>query len=420
VTSLQQALDDAYRREWAFVLAATVRVAGDIDLAEECVQEAFVSAIDAWAKNGVPDKPGAWLTTTARRKVLDAHRRDKTLRAKLPLLVEPDAEGANSDNWLEGAVLNDSVVPDDRLRLIFTCCHPALAHETQVALTLRLVCGLSTQRIARAFLVSEPTMAARITRGKKKIKGARIPFRLPQPADLAERLDAVLSVIHLFFTAGHTASSGETLVDEAVVDRAIDMSRMLYELLPEEPEVQGLLALLMLTDARKATRTGPDGELVLLADQDRTQWNVQQIVEGTQLVTAALTRRPAGRFALQAAIAGTHAQAPTYAATDWSQIVGLYDLLLVAWPTPVVALNRAVAVSMAEGPQRGLDELDLLSEHAGLANYVYFAASRADLLRQLGRNDEAVAAYEQALRLVENEIERDYLDSRLLEVGQIT
>jgi len=417
VTPLQQALDDAYRREWAFVLAATVRVAGDIDLAEECVQEAFVSAIDAWAKNGVPDKPGAWLTTTARRKVLDAHRRDKTLRAKLPLLIEPDAGEADHDAWSEGAPLSDTAVPDDRLRLVFTCCHPALAHETQVALTLRLVCGLSTQRIARAFLVSEPTMAARITRGKKKIRGARIPFTLPQPADLAERLDAVLSVIHLFFTAGHTASSGDKLVDEAVVDRAIDMSRMLHGLLPEEPEVQGLLGLLLLTDARKSTRTNQDGELVLLADQDRTQWNVQEIVEGTQLVTAALTRRPAGRFALQAAIAGTHAQAPTYAATDWRQIVGLYDRLLIAWPSPVVALNRAVAVSMAEGPQRGLDELDQLGQDPELANYVYLAASRADLLRQLGRNDEAVAAYEQALRLVDNEIERDYLDRRLLEVG---
>jgi RNA polymerase sigma-70 factor (ECF subfamily) len=260
-------------------------------------------------------------------------------------------------------------------------------------------------------------MAARITRGKKKIRAARIPFRLPQPADLAQRLDAVLSVIHLFFTAGHTASSGDTLVDEAVVDRAIDMARMLYDRLPDEPEVQGLLALLLLTDARKATRTSQQGELVLLADQDRTQWNLQEIVEGTQLVTAALTHRPAGRFALQAAIAGTHTQAPTYEETDWGQIVGLYDLLLVAWPSPVVALNRAVAVSMAEGPQRGLDELDQLSQDPELANYVYLAASRADLLRQLGRNDEAIAAYEQALRLVDNEIERDYLDKRLLEVG---
>ena len=412
MTPLQQALDDAYRSEWAFVLAATVRVAGDIDLAEECVQEAFVSAIDAWGKSGVPDKPGAWLTTTARRKVLDVHRRDQTLRAKLPLFIEPDSDLPEPQEWQE-----DAVVPDDRLRLMFTCCHPALAHETQVALTLRLVCGLSTQRIARAFLVSEPTMAARITRGKKKIQGARIPFTLPQPADLPERLDAVLSVIHLFFTAGHTASSGDVLVDEAVVERAVDMARMLHALLPDEPEVQGLLALLLLTDARKATRTGHDGELVLLADQDRSKWDLQEVIEGTQLVTAALTRRPAGRFALQAAIAGTHAQAQTYDETDWNQIVGLYDLLLVAWPSPVVALNRAVAVSMAEGPQRGLDELDKLSQDPELANYVYLAASRADFLRQLGRNDEAITAYEQALQLVDNEIERDYLDRRLLEVG---
>jgi len=412
VTPLQEALDDAYRREWAFVLAATVRVAGDLDLAEESVQEAFVSAIDAWDKKGVPDKPGAWLTTTARRKALDVLRRDQTLRTKLPLLVEADEAADELNDASE-----DTVVPDDRLRLVFTCCHPALAHETQVALTLRLVCGLSTQRIAKAFLVSEPTMAARITRGKKKIQGARIPFSLPQANDLPERLDAVLSVIHLFFTAGHTASSGDTLVDDAVVEKAIDLARMLHQLLPEAPEVQGLLALMLLTNARKDARVDDRGELVLLADQDRSRWDQDAINEGTALVRSALQRRPAGRFALQAAIAAVHTQAPTYAQTNWSQIVELYDLLLVAWPSPVVDLNRAVAVAMSEGPERGLEELDRLSQNSELQNYVYLAASRADFLRQLGRNDEAIAAYEEALRLVDNDIEQAFLSGRIADLN---
>lgn len=408
MSGTRRALDDAYRREWAFVLAATVRVAGHLDVAEECVQDAFVAALQDWETNGIPDKPGAWLTTTARRRALDVRRRDKTLRSKLPLLVEPYGSETGFDDLRE-----DNVVPDDRLRLVFTCCHPALATEAQTALTLRLVCGLSTRQIASVCLVSEPTMAARITRGKKKIQVARIPFLLPSESDLAERLDAVLTVIHLFFTAGHTLASGDELTDGEVVRRSIELARILHQLLPRERDVQGLLALLLLTDSRRNTRVDGDGALVLLADQDRSRWDREQIAEGQALVVSALEAGPPGRFTLQAAIAAVHAEASTYDETDWVELVGLYTALLAEWPSPVVALNRAVAVAEVFGPGPGLTLVDELVDDEAMSRYPYLWSTRAEFLRRLERNEEADKAYRQALTLVDNEVERDFLRGRL-------
>jgi len=405
---------DAHRREWAFVLAATARVAGDLDLAEECVQDAYVSALEAWSQQGVPRNPGAWLTTTARRRAIDLLRRDTTLRRKLPLLVEPDEPAPRAH--LEPAEEGSGVIPDDRLRLVFTCCHPALAREAQVALTLRLVCGLSTAEIAQAFLVPEPTMAARVTRAKKKISAARIAYRVPGPAELPDRLDAVLTVVHLLYTTGHTAPGGGSLVRDDLVDRAIQLARMLRLLMPDEPEVRGLLALLLLTDARRATRCAPDGRLLLLEEQDRTQWDRPAIGEGTALVREALRGGRPGRFALQAAIAALHAQAPSYADTDWRQILLLYDLLGRAWTSPVVTLNRAVALAMADGPEAGLAEIGELEQDGRLAGYRYLPAAKADLLRRLGRLGEAAQAYRAALELTANEAERSFLSHRLAEI----
>jgi RNA polymerase sigma-70 factor, ECF subfamily len=407
------AIAEAHRREWAFVLAATARVARDIDVAEECVQDAYVSALDAWSRQGVPSNPGAWLTTTARRKALDALRRDRTLRSKLPLLIEPEPAAPQSAGG------QDDVIGDDRLRLIFTCCHPALAREAQVALTLRLVCGLTTAEIAGAFLVSETTMAARVTRAKKKISAARIAYRVPATPELPDRLDAVLTVIHLLYTTGHTAPAGAGLVRDDLVDRAIGLARMVYLLMPDEREVRGLLALLLLTDARRATRLDGAGRLVLLKDQDRSKWDQGEIAEGTALVVGALrgalrAGRP-GRFALQAGIAAVHAEAPSYQATDWPELLALYDLLLLAWRSPVVALNRAVVVSMIEGPAAGLAELERLEAEDGrLAGYHYLPAARADLLRQLGRAGEAERAYREALELAGNEAERAFLAGQIV------
>ncbi len=407
------AVADAHRREWAFVLAATARVAGDLDLAEECVQDAYVSALEAWSQQGVPRNPGAWLTTTARRRAIDLLRRDTTLRRKLPLLVEPAGPGPGA---AAGAEEGSGVIPDDRLRLIFTCCHPALAREAQVALTLRLVCGLSTAEIAQAFLVSEPTMAARVTRAKKKISGARIAYRVPAAPELPDRLDAVLTVVHLLYTTGHTAPDGGHLVRDDLVDRAIGLARMLRLLMPDEPEVRGLLALLLLTDARRATRCASDGRLLLLEEQDRSQWDRPAIDEGTVMVRAALRGGRPGRFALQAAIAALHARAPAYQDTDWRQILRLYDLLGRAWISPVVALNRAVALAMADGPEAGLAAISDLEHDGRLAGYRYLPAAKADLLRRLGRADEAAQAYRCALELTANQPERDFLTHRLAEV----
>ncbi|MET7803027.1 RNA polymerase sigma factor [Micromonospora chersina] len=391
------------------MLAATARVAGDLDVAEECVQDAYLAALAAWARDGVPDKPGAWLTATAKRKALDVLRREKVFRSKMPLLVEP----AEAEMTEEPA---GDAVPDDRLRLVFTCCHPALAREAQVALTLRLVCGVATGDIARAFLVTETTMAARVTRAKKKIAAARIPYRVPDAAELPERLDAVLTVIHLLFTTGHTAPTGAGLVRAELVDRAVHLTRMLLALMPDEPEVRGLLALLLLTDARRATRTDAEGRLLVLEEQDRSRWDRAAIAEGNTLVLGAFRTGRVGRYALQAAIASLHAVAPSYAATDWPQVVRLYDELLKRWPSPVVALNRAVAVSMVDGPAAALAEVDLLAADPHLAGYHYLPAIRADLLRRLNRAKEAAEAYRAALTLVDNEAERAFLTARLTEV----
>jgi RNA polymerase sigma-70 factor, ECF subfamily len=420
------AVADAHRREWAFVLAATARVARDIDVAEECVQDAYVAALDAWSRQGVPRNPGAWLTTTARRRALDARRRDRTLRAKLPLLIEPgsvpgpggEPADGGSGGAGEAADGGDDAIADDRLRLVFTCCHPALAREAQVALTLRLVCGLTTAEIARAFLVPEPTMAARVTRAKKKISAARIPYRVPGPAELPDRLDAVLTVVHLLYTTGHTAPAGPDLVRADLVQRAIGLARMLRELMPDEREVRGLLALLLLTDARRAARTAADGRLLLLEEQDRELWDRAAIGEGARLVTEALRGRavPPGRFALQAAIAAVHAEAPSYGETDWPQVLGLYDELLRAWPTPVVALNRAVARAMVDGPQAGLADIAAIERAGRLVGYRYLPAAKAALLRRLGRGRDAALAYQAALDLTDNDAERAFLARRIAEV----
>ena len=410
------AVADAHRREWAFVLAATARVAGDIDLAEECVQDAYVAALDAWSRQGVPRNPGAWLTTAARRRAIDELRRNRTLRGKLPLLIEPAPPVAVSSPPAP-VPGEDDVIPDDRLRLVFTCCHPALAREAQVALTLRLVCGLTTTEIAQAFLVPEPTMAARVTRAKKKISAARIAYRVPGAAELPDRLDGVLTVVHLLYTTGHTAPTGENLVRDDLVERAIDLVRMLHSLMPDEREVRGLLALLLLTDARRVTRADADGRLLLLAEQDRSRWNRDAIAEGIALVPGALRGGSPGRFALQAAIAALHAEAPSYAETDWRQIVQLYDALLAVWPSPVVALNRAVALALAEGPEAGLAQIQELEAGGRLADYRYLPAAKADLLRRLGRREEAAQAYRAAMSLTENTAERAFLDRRIAEVG---
>ncbi len=403
----------AHRSDWALVLSATVRVTRDIDLAEECVQDAYVSALAAWARAGVPANPAAWLTTTARRKALDALRRDKTLRAKLPLLIEP---GPAEPDALEPGGGEDSI-PDDRLRLVFTCCHPALGREAQVALALRLVCGLTTAEIAAAFIVPEPTMAARVTRAKKKITTARIAYRVPETAELPERLDAVLTVIHLVFTTGHAAPGGDSLVRGELVDQAIAMARMVAGLMPDEREVTGLLALLVLTDARRATRTDASGRLLLMAEQDRSRWDHGVIAEGARLAAQATRGPRPGRFAAQAAIAAVHATAPDYAETDWPLLVARYDDLLRAWPSPVVELNRAVAVAMADGPDAGLAEIARIEADGRLAGYRYLPAAKADLLRRAGRSAEAVASYRAALELTQNEAERAFLTAAMADVS---
>ncbi len=395
-TSARQAVAEAHRREWARLLAATERDTRDLDQAEECVQDAYTAALFSWTRDGVPARPGAWLTTAARHNALDALRRAGTLRAKLHLLVEPD-------------VAAEPVSYDDRLRLVFLCCHPALAVEAQVALTLRLVCGVSTPDVARAFLVPEPTMAARITRAKKKIMAAGIPFRMPAPAELPDRLDAALTAIHLLFTTGHTAPAGPALTRDDLAAHALDLARMLRALMPDEREVRGLLALLLAGHARRAGRATPDGRLLRLEEQDRSVWDREAIAEADELVVAALRGGAPGRFALQAAIATLHATAPAYADTDWAQILVLYDELLKVWPSPVVALNRAVAVAMVSGPAAALAEVEALERDERLAAYRYLPAIRADLLRRLGRRAEAAEAYERAITLAGNDAERAFL-----------
>jgi RNA polymerase sigma factor (sigma-70 family) len=405
------AVADAHRREWAFVLAATVRVTRDLDLAEECAQDAFAAALAQWRADGVPARPGAWLTTVARNRALDLVRREGRWRRALPLLISDDV----SPDPLDVVAAGDDV-PDDRLRLICTCCHPALPLEARVALTLRAVCGLTTAEVARAFLVSEPTMAARITRAKHKISAARIPYVVPPAAALPERIGGILDVVHLVFTTGHTAPSGDALVRRDLVEHALHLARTLRVLLPDDADVAGLLALILLTDARRHTRVDESGGLLLLADQDRGQWDRAEIAQGIALVREALRTRPPSRFALQAAIAAVHAEAPTWDATDWREIVALYDVLLREWPSPVVRLNRAVALGFAEGPAAALAELDVLGAEPSLAGYGYVAAARADFLRRSGDLGAARMSYQEALLLTENLAERRFLERRLAEL----
>lgn len=404
------AVAGAHRREWALVLAATVRVAGDLDLAEEYVQDAYAQALVVWPRTGVPADAGAWLTTVARRRALDGLRRKATLAGKLALLVEPDIVAGPE-------LVEPEQIADDRLRLVFTCCHPALAPEAQVALTLRLVCGLSTGEVARAFLVPQPTMAARITRAKKKIAQAGVPYRVPPAEELPERVEAVLEVVQLLFTTGHTAPAGTELVRQDLIERSVDLARMLRALLPADPNVAELLALVLLTDARREARVDAAGQLVLLAEQDRDRWDRTAVSEGVALVREALARRPPGRFALMAAIAAVHDQAPSWEHTDWAEIVALYDLLGQLWPAPVVALNRAVAVGFAAGPAAGLAALDALAGEPQLAGYSYLPAARADFLRRLGRFEDARIGYEEALLLTENTVEQQFLARRLTQLG---
>lgn len=402
MTDAARAVTAAHRREWAALLAPAVRLLGDLDAAEECVQDAYLAALTAWEGHGVPDNPAAWLATAARRRALDLLRKRHTARRKLVLLAEPDVDAAPVD--------------DDRLGLVFLCAHPALAPEARIALTLRLVCGVTTAEIAAALLVPEPTAAARITRAKKKIAAAGIPFRVPAPEEWPRRLDAVLTVVHLVFTTGHTAPGAATLVRPDLVDLALRLARLLHELMPREREVAGLLAQLLLTDARRPARCDADGHLVLLEDQDRSRWDRAALDEGRALLLRALTRgRPAppGRFALQAAIAGVHADAPAWADTDWPQILQLYDVLLRVWPSPVVALNRAAARAMVDGPQAALADVDALVAAGRLGSYPYLAVTRAVLLRRAGRPAEAAAAYREALALTTNATEREFLERRL-------
>ena len=399
------AVAQAHRRDWAHVLAATARLTRDLDLAEECTQDAYAQALRTWARTGIPDRPGAWLTTTARNRALDVLRRESVLRRALPLLVSEQSVSGPEDG-----------LDDDRLRLVFTCCHPALSRDARIALTLRLVCGLSTAEVARAFLVPEPTMAARITRAKKKIATARIPYRVPSPDQLAERVGAVLEVVHLIFTTGHTAPIGTHLARQDLVHSAVSLARMLHLLMPNDAEVSALLALLLLIDARADSRLSADGRVQLLAEQDRTRWDTQLIGEGIALLTDALRRRPPTRYAVEAAIAAVHAEAPSWQDTDWAEIVGLYDVLRRLWPSPVVELNRAVAIGLRDGPQAGLDALTPLLAEPALVAYHYLSAARADFLRRLHRWEQAADAYQEALTLTDNDVERAFLTERLAEV----
>ncbi|HWT32670.1 MAG TPA: sigma-70 family RNA polymerase sigma factor [Microbacterium sp.] len=391
-----RAVSAAHGAEWSAVVGAVAHLTGDLDLAEESAQEAFVRAVEVWGGRGIPDRPGAWLTTVASNYARDVLRRRAALTRRLPLLVRDEAVAAVEDAWHS----------DDRLRLIFMCCHPALGREAQVALTLRLVCGISTADIAAAFLVSEPTMAARITRAKRKIAVARIPFRVPDARELSARVSVVCDVLHLAFTVGHAPPSGEQVVRADLVDAAVALTRMLRELLPRERSVTGLLALMLLIDARRATR----GDL--LPDQDRALWDRGRIDEGVALLDIALTG-PADRYAISAAIAALHAQAPTWADTDWSQVVGLYDALGAAWPSAVVHLNRAVAIGMRDGPAAGLAAVDAVAEDPALARYPYLPAARGAFLADLGRWAEAADAYAAAATLTASAPERALLGKRM-------
>ena len=396
-------VDAVYRAESRRVFATLVRLLGDFDAAEEALHEAFRAALEQWPREGIPANPRAWLVSAGRFKAIDQMRHQARIEAlddeaaeNIPAPEDPEAED----------------IGDDRLRLIFTCCHPALHPDAQVALTLREVCGLTTEEIARAFLSSAPTLAQRIVRAKNKIRDAKIPYQVPEPAELPQRLDSVLRVVYLVFNEGYAASSGATLTRHDLSGEAIRLARLLAGLLPE-PEAMALLALMLLHESRRAARSNADGDLVLLEDQDRSLWDRSLITEGTALVERALATRRVGPYALQAAISAVHAEAATAADTDWAQITGLYDLLLRIEPSPVVELNRAVAVAMRDGPEAGLVLVDALLERGELAGYRLAHAARADFCRRLGRRDEARSAYQRALALTRQEPERRFLERRL-------
>ena len=406
---VRERIDDVYRSDSRRVLATLIRLLGSFDLAEEAMQDAFTAAVDRWPAEGVPANPRTWLVSTGRFKAIDRLRR----RAKFDATLAPVLQRVDSS--VEQPTLDDDQVEDDRLRLIFTCCHPALGMEAQVALTLREVCGLTTEEIARAYLTPAPTIAQRIVRAKAKIRDAKIPYQVPTRADLPARLGSVLHVVYFVFNEGYSASSGSAVVRQDLSSEAITLGRLLVELLPE-PEAESLLALMLLHDSRREARMSGEGDLVLLDDQDRALWNRPQIEEGCRLVEKALKVGPIGPYQLQAAIAAVHGEALTHGETDWPQIVGLYDLLMMVEPTPVVKLNRAVAVAMRDGPEKGLEIIERIVKHGELEEYHLIHAARADLLRRLGRTGEAIEAYSRALDLNTQEPERRFLSRRIAEL----
>jgi RNA polymerase sigma-70 factor (ECF subfamily) len=409
---IQQTISDIYRDESRRIFATLIRLLGDFDLAEDALHDAFAAAMKQWPSEGIPANPRAWLVSTGRFKAIDGIRRRARFDASLGALA-----GQMETETVDEIALDDEHLEDDRLRLIFTCCHPALAPEARVALTLREICGLTTEEIARAFLTAAPTLAQRIVRAKAKIRDAGIPYQVPGPAELPERLETVLQVIYLVFNEGYSASSGDSLTRADLSGEAIRLARLLHQLLPE-PEVAGLLALMLLHESRRAARTTSDGDLILLEDQDRARWNRALIAEGVALVEAALASRRFGPYTVQAAISAVHAEATDVAATDWAQIVALYDVLLQMTPSPIVELNRAVAVAMRDGPAAGLDLVDAILERGDLAGYHLAHSARADLCRRLGRTEEARVAYERALALTQLEPERRFLARRVRELSR--
>ena len=408
---LSRTIETLYRSESGRVLATLVRLLGDLDLAEESMHEAFAAALESWRLAGIPDQPRPWLISTARFKAIDAMRRRARFDGAQRDLVA-HMESRINDAASGNEELGDEEIDDDRLRLIFTCCHPALPPEGQVALTLREICGLTTEEIARAFLVTPATLAQRIVRAKAKIRETPIPYEVPAPQELPERLDAVLQVVYLVFNEGYSAAAGKEVTRGELTDEAIRLGRLLTELQPE-PEVIGLLALMLLQESRRAARTSPTGELILLEHQDRSLWNREQIAEGVALVEKALKSRRFGSYTLQAGIAAVHAEAESTAATDWRQIVALYNQLVRIQPSPVVHLNRAVAIAMRDGPEVGLTHIDAVLEHGELANYYLAHSARAELCRRLGRTAEARSSYEKALALTQQEPERQFLQTRI-------